>query len=139
VEPKSLHHVDKNSEATSSPSRQPPTELESEGEKKSESEAGTQNGPPFWEAELEEPFLDACSEFETDESEPVDWEDDPLESRRTSDEPSEWTHDFFAQFFPRKPSVPDDSTLRRQIRDLLSKIEAGPPVANGKDLEDSLT
>jgi hypothetical protein len=35
--------------------------------------------------------------------------------------------------------VPDDSTLRRQIRDLLSEIEAGPPVANGKDLEDSLT
>jgi hypothetical protein len=139
VKPQSLHIVDKEAEAVLSHSVQQTTDLNSEREIKSWPEAEMEDSQPVEGARTEDLFHDACSEFETNEEDPVDWENDPLETGRSSDEPLNWTHDFFARFIPRRPSVPDDSALRRQIRDPLSEIEAEPPDLGDDNLEDSLT
>jgi hypothetical protein len=94
--------------------------------------------PPL-EAESEEHFHDAPFEFEQDDSRPVDWDDDPLETRRPSDEPCEWNHSFFSQLSPREPSIPNGESLRSQLAELLKEIEAGPPEADQDKLEKPLT
>jgi hypothetical protein len=105
-------------------------EIASSSQEKSE----TESPPP--ELEAEDIFHDTSTEFGP---EPVDWEDDPLETRESTGEPAEWDHEFFAQFTAREPSAPNDDSIRKGIRDLLEEIEAGPPKGDDQKLEEQLT
>jgi hypothetical protein len=83
-------------------------------------------------------FEDATSELGPDDDDQVDWESDPLELRKASEEPATWNHSFFSQFSPIKPPVQDDSALRSELKELLREIKAGPPLASPDELERSL-
>jgi hypothetical protein len=84
-------------------------------------------------------FHDAIESLESDDSEQIDWEDDPLEAREKTEEPSEWDHAFIAKFIPQKPCPPDDGRLRKELRELLSEMEAGLPEGDRDELEEKLT
>lgn len=115
---------------------QPARAGEKAGEKKVKPDKERSNELPL-ETEAEDVFQDAQSEFELEET--VDWDDDPLESRTASEEPSEWNHAFFAKFVPRKPTGPDDAALREELRELLREIEAGLPEVGDEEFEESLS
>jgi hypothetical protein len=98
------------------------------------------------EAQLEDPgaptserFHDAQTELEQDAPEEVDWEDDPLVSGPTQGLPPNWSREYFAQFVPRKATETDGSSLRKQMRDLLTEIEQGPPDFDRGEGGESLT
>lgn len=96
------------------------------------------SGPPSAEVEPKHLFQDASSEPLTDNAHEIDWENNPLETRAAHEEPTGWTHAFFARFVPRKPTTPDDSSLREQLRELLREMEAGPPKLNREEVGESL-
>jgi hypothetical protein len=91
-------------------------------------EAAMEEGSDNPEGLPAEMFHDAQPEFELDESEEVDWENDPLVSGPEQHQPPKWSHEYFEQFVPRKATAPEpEASLRQQMRDLLAEIEAGPP------------
>jgi hypothetical protein len=87
----------------------------------------------------ESQFHDARSEFESEDLEEHDWEGDPLDTNNTSGVTSKWPRSFFAQFETRQPRVPDDDSLRQQMRELLAEMEAGPQPTELKEAAKSLT
>lgn len=121
------------------PSAQPPTDSVQKEESANGSEENKESGPSRTESEEEDTFQDASAEFDPEFLESEDWEDDPLETRGSKDQPTEWNHAFFSQFVPRNSSSPDDSTIRKQMRDLLGEIEAGPPELGDEELEGYLS
>jgi hypothetical protein len=82
--------------------RQPLGAHESEGHEEEKTSIRNSVAPPPLGTEPEECFQDALLEFEQEEDEPIDWENDPLESGRGSEEPTKWNHSFFSQFAPRE-------------------------------------
>jgi hypothetical protein len=87
-----------------------------------------------------EEFFDTLSDFGEESPDAIDWENDPLESSREASGASlKWTHSFFSQFEPRKPSLPDDDSLRQNLSEILAEIEAGPPVSNQEEVTERLT
>jgi hypothetical protein len=90
--------------------------------------------------DLDEQFHDAPAEFELEDPDAIDWDSDPLMAGSSAEGPTTWTHSFFAQKVPRMSrEVTDDETLRKQMRELLTEIELGPPLVDSEEKEEMLT
>jgi hypothetical protein len=124
--------------------------LDAERHKASDSDSQRESHTEPW-RELAEPsemvepnlstdecFHDAPLEFGSADLSEIGWEGDPLGSEEESKQSTSWEPSFFWKFDPRSPSVPHDEVLRRQMKVLLTEIEAGPPGSDIGDMTEGL-